>query len=58
MLTGFGIIVIRKAKEFGFVFLAVYNLIKDRNKIQFLLSLFLAVIAVALDIIWLQARLH
>lgn len=44
--------------QIGFVLLTVYNLFKDRNVIQFLLSLFLAVLTVVLDISWLHAQLH
>lgn len=57
-MIGFKLAYLHLAIQIGFFLLAVYNLIKDRNMIQFLLSLFLAVIAVALDISWLQARLH
>lgn len=57
-MIAFRLAYLHLALQICFVLLAVYNLIKDRNMIQFLLSLFLAVIAVALDISWLQAQLH
>lgn len=46
------------AIQLCFAILSVYTLIKNRNILQFLLSLFLVIIAVALDIDWLQVRLH
>lgn len=57
MLT-FKLAYLHLAIQLGFAILSVYTLIKNRNILQFLLSLFLVIIAVALDIIWLQVRLR